>query len=595
MKNTNDSIISAPSPTQSDPRIEAKRLYWQGWRISEIARKFELPSPTVYSWKARDDWDSTPEIKRVEDSIAARMQVLTAKPNKSPSELNEIDVLMRALMRSARIRRYDQGDSAATLNPNLAKGGKKAARVRQKLRKNELSEDQVRDLVTAFEQSLFEYQKDWLDAGVHRIRNILKSRQIGATWYFAREALIDALNTGRNQIFLSASKAQAQVFKLYILQFVQEVTGVELRGDPIVLWNGATLYFLGTNARTAQSYHGNVYMDEYFWIPRFREFRKVASGMAMHKKWRQTYISTPSAISHEAYPFWTGASTLKNKAKTETQKLDVSHKAMAEGALCADGQWRQMVTVEDAVDQGCDLFDIEQLRLEYGEDEFRQLLMCEFIDDTQSVFSMAQMQLGMIDSLVDWTDVKPFAPRPFGDAPVWIGYDPSRSRDDASAAVIAPPKTPGGKFRLLEKHSWRNMPFDKQAEQIKNLTKRFNVQHVGIDVTGVGIGVFDLVVGFFPRAKRISYNPEVKSRLVMKAQSVIYNGRFEYDAGLKEVASAFMAIRKTVTPSGNAVTYTAGRTDESGHADLAWAIMHALDNEPLQGQSATTTSSMEIF
>ena len=28
-------------------------------------------------------------------------------------------------------------------------------------------------------------------------------------WYFAREGLIDALETGRNQIFLSASKAQA--------------------------------------------------------------------------------------------------------------------------------------------------------------------------------------------------------------------------------------------------------------------------------------------------------------------------------------------------------------------------------------------------
>lgn len=39
---------------------------------------------------------------------------------------------------------------------------------------------------------------------------------------------------------------------------------VDLKGDPIVLPNGATLYFLGTNARTAQSYHGNLYLDEYF-------------------------------------------------------------------------------------------------------------------------------------------------------------------------------------------------------------------------------------------------------------------------------------------------------------------------------------------
>ena len=135
---------------------------------------------------------------------------------------------------------------------------------------------------------------------------MLKSRQIGATYYFAREALIDALVTGRNQIFLSASKAQAHVFKGYIIEFAQEVD-VELKGDPMVLPNGATLYFLGTNARTAQSYHGNLYLDEYFWIPKFQELRKVASGMAIHKKWRQTYFSTPSSLTQSAYPFWSGA------------------------------------------------------------------------------------------------------------------------------------------------------------------------------------------------------------------------------------------------------------------------------------------------
>ncbi|WP_446668857.1 terminase large subunit domain-containing protein, partial [Klebsiella pneumoniae] len=95
------------------------------------------------------------------------------------------------------------------------------------------------------------YQRHWWEAGIkHRIRNVLKSRQIGATYYFAREALMDALITGRNQIFLSASKAQAHVFKQYIIEFAKEVD-VELKGDPMVLPNGATLYFLGTNARTA--------------------------------------------------------------------------------------------------------------------------------------------------------------------------------------------------------------------------------------------------------------------------------------------------------------------------------------------------------
>ena len=61
------------------------------------------------------------------------------------------------------------------------------------------------------------------------------------------------------------------------------------------------------------------------------------------------------------------------------------------------------------------------------------------------------------------------------------------------------------------------------------------------------------------------------------------------------MASSLMAIRKTMTASGRQMTYTAGRTDETGHADLAWALFHALHNEPLEGATVQNTSLMEIF
>lgn len=161
-----------------------------------------------------------------------------------------------------------------------------------------------------------------------RTRAILKSRQIGATWYFAREALVDAIQSGRNQIFLSASKSQAHVFKQYIIQFAKEACGVELSGDPIVLPNGAHLYFLGTNARTAQGYHGNFYFDDFFWTHNFTELNKVASGMAMQKMYRKTYFSTPSATTHEAYALWTGERFNRRRAKGDKISIDISHKRL---------------------------------------------------------------------------------------------------------------------------------------------------------------------------------------------------------------------------------------------------------------------------
>jgi hypothetical protein len=56
-----------------------------------------------------------------------------------------------------------------------------------------------------------------------------------------------------------------------------------------------------------------------------------------------------------------------------------------------------------------------------------------------------------------------------------------------------------------------------------------------------------------------------------------------------------MAIRRATTASGNRPTYEASRSEEASHADLAWAAMHALANEPLQGESAHTRNIMEIF
>ncbi|KLV38660.1 hypothetical protein SH16_03430 [Aeromonas caviae] len=569
-------------------------LFFQGYPLRAIAELLQTPEGTVSTWKKRDGWDDIKPIDRVDFAIEARMCQLIAKEVKSGGDFKEIDLLGRQLERIARVNKYSKGGNEADLNPKVAnrnKGPKKAPE------RNVVEPEQQERLIERFESTMFGYQRTWYEAGkLHRIRDLLKSRQIGATYFFAFEAFIDALVTGRNQIFLSASKAQAHVFKQYIIQFAKD-EGVELKGDPMVLPNGAHLYFLGTNARTAQSYHGNIYMDEYFWIHGFLEFRKVASGMAMHKKWRQTYISTPSSLSHPAYAFWSGANFNRGKAKADRVEIDLSHANLAGGKLCADGQWRQIVTVEDAVSGGCDLFDLDQLRSEYSEDEYRNLLMCEFMDDTASVFPLATLQRCMVDSWELWEDYKPHALRPLGNRAVWIGYDPAKGGkgDSAGCAVLAPPAVPGGKFRVLERHRWSGMDFDAQAKAIRAMCDRYNVTYIGIDSTGIGEGVLQLVRQFYPAVTAIQYSANVKMQMVMKAQDVMNKGRLEFDSGFTDLAQAFMSIRRGLTASGKMPTFEASRSEEISHADIAWATMQALLHEPLAGANGANTSSMEFF
>ncbi|RQW71319.1 terminase [Halomonas sp. YLB-10] len=579
-------------------RLSARHLYWTGWRIARIAEFLDVPRATIDSWKKRDAWDDATPTQRIEGALEARLVQLIWKDQKEGKDFKEIDLLGRQVERLARVHKYQGSGKESDLNPNI---DRRNVGPKRKPKTNDVGDEGVIQIVEAFEASLFDYQRTWYRAGQHeRIRNLLKSRQIGATWYFAREAIADALETGKNKIFMSASKAQAHIFKHYIVQFVKEVTGVELKGDPIILANGAELHFLGTNAKTAQGYHGDTYLDEYFWIHGFETFRKVTSGMAMHKKWRQTYFSTPSSVAHEAYPFWTGERFNKRRKKADRVKIDVGHAALRDGARGPDGQWRQIVTIEDAIAGGCDLFDIDQLRLEYSDDEFANLLMCEFVDDTQSAFPLAMMQRCMVDSWDVWRDIKPLAPRPYGEHPVWVGYDPAgdgEEGDGAGLVVVAPPRAMNGKHRILEKHRIKGSDYEAQAEFIRGVTRRYNVTFIGIDTSGLGEAVAQLVAKFFPTVTRYRYTPEIKARLVMQAQQIINKGRLEFDAGWAELAQSFMAIRRGLTASGRQITYTAGRNNLTGHADLAWATMHALHNEPLDGpaEHGTGRSMMEMF
>lgn len=586
--------ITTDTTLLNDPRRQAALLYWQGFSVPQIAEMLQTKRPTVQSWKQRDGWDDTAPLDRVGNTLEARLIQLYAKPDLTAHDFKVADFLARQLERFARINRYGQTGNEADLNPRVANRNKGE---RKKPKKNYFSEEAIEKLQAIFFDQSFEYQLNWHKAGLeHRIRHILKSRQIGATFYFAREALLRALATGQNQIFLSASKTQAYVFRKYIIAFARLVD-VDLSGDPIVIGNnGAELLFLGTNSNTAQSHNGDLYVDEIFWIPNFQKLRKVASGMASQKHLRTTYFSTPSSLGHGAYPFWSGDLFNRGRASaSERVEIDISHAALARGVACADGQWRQIVTIEDALAGGCTLFDLDTLRRENSADDFRNLFMCEFVDDKASVFPFEELQRCMVDSMEEWEDYTPFADRPFGHRVVWIGYDPSHRGDSAGCVVIAPPVVAGGKFRILERHQWKGMDFATQAESIRALTQKYNVEYIGIDSTGLGQGVFQLVRSFYPAARDIRYTPEMKTAMVLKAKDTITRGCLEYDVSATDITQSFMSIRKTMTSSGRSATYEASRTEEASHADLAWATMHVLINEPLTAATGQPSSSILDF
>ncbi|MDG6830820.1 terminase large subunit domain-containing protein [Glaesserella parasuis] len=562
---------------------EAQLKYWAGYSLTEIAKMLNIPVSTIASWKKREKWDEATIFERVSGSLETRYVLLLQKDVKTGSDLKELDFLMRQMKDAARIQKYNNGGNEADLNPkiqNRNRGERKPAE------KNPISPEQEELLINGFMQGMFQYQRNWYQAGEkHRIRNILKSRQIGATYYFAHEAFIDALKTGRNQIFLSASKKQALMFRSYITQYARKTADVELKGETILLPNGAELIFLGTNSATAQSYHGNLYFDEIFWVAKFDEMRKVASAMASQKQYRQTYFSTPTTIAHSAYDFWSGKAFNRDRPESERVEIDISHANLRAGKLCADRQWRQIVNIYDAELGGCNLFNIDDLKFENSTAEFEQLFMCQFADDNSSVFKFDELQYCQVDSYEEWKDFKPFYQRPFGNREVWIGYDPAFTGDRAALAIIAPPRVDGGDYRVLHTETFHGLDFEKQADKIRHYTQSYNVTKITIDRTGMGDGVYQNVKKFFPRAVGITYNVDLKNEMVLKTLNLIQKKRLKFDG--KEIATSFMTIKKQTTRSGRQMTYVSDRSAEASHGDIAWAIMSCLVNEPYGNAQAS--------
>ncbi len=599
-----------------EKRESAKLLYLRQWTVAEIEKELNVNARTIYGWRAEGQWDEFMAPASVEVLLARRIGVLSERDQKTQGERDELDKLVKAFGKlsldlAAAKRIHAEAEviknkqyipSAYPVEKSASSqegkpGGERKKGSKAKVVKNDMSEitpemlDKVREKMYGYQQLWYERR---YDETTRRCRFILKSRQIGATYYFAFEALDNAIRTGDNQLFLSASRDQAEVFKAYIIAFAHTELGVELKGTVFIkLSNGAELRFLSTNSTTAQSYHGHLYIDEVLWIPKFNKINDIVTGCASHYKWCITYMSTVSTLTHEAWRLWTGADftgKLVNKKKFD---FDVSHAATKDGVLYGDGIWRHMVTVEDAERDGCDLFNIERLKLECRSSAiYDNKYMCIPIDDSQSVFSLELLMSCMVEGTV-WDDYQPNSLRPFGNKSVSFGYDPSGTGDGAALVICDVPASIDQPFRVLAKHSFYGKAYTHQANRIEEFFNSHNVAFFGADNTGgTGITVCEKILQFYPLLTTFHYNPQVLGTLVGKMLDLMTTGRFKYLSGETDLTRAFMLIKQQGTDSGNAITYKADRitagNGHTDHADLAWATMHAVQIEPIAQRGGTT-------
>lgn len=566
---------------------EARTLWLMGATAQEIQTTLSLNNRRiVYTWAERYQWDKVITTESLIVKTARRINCLIEQPQKKDTDYKELDNLSRTLVQLEKADAFKRGEvdlaPARGRKPKQKNGERKS---RKKKIKNDVSGITPESLQAIEDTLLYPHQKIWIKAGedpkTYRNRFILKSRQIGATFTFAWEAFKTAVLKGHNQIFISSTKAQAEVFKAYIFVIAKEQFDIELAGNPTILSNHAEIHYLSPNSY-ANSRSGDVYFDEVFYTRSFDKMEAVAKPMATLQEFKQTYFGAPTALSHPAYKIWSGERYTQHHKDGVIKVSD--HKALMHGRLDVDGFWRCVCSLYDAIELGWDRVNLEQLRLETPSPErFENIYGCRFVDDAESVFKLSDLLACGVDPIAWFPEYeRENVERPAGDLPVAVGYDPARDGDNAAVSVLSIPQYYNDKFRLFETDRLTGMPATSQAYRVSNKCERFNVEYIGIDKTGPGLFMPDLVLDALeqaeidpPRIHAMQYSAELKSFLVQKAVTVIAQRRFEYDAADPDIALAFMTIRQASTNNGT-ITYYSTRTEATGHGDTAWSIMQAM-------------------
>ncbi|HEK2841525.1 TPA: terminase family protein [Proteus mirabilis] len=205
--------------------------------------------------------------------------------------------------------------------------------------------------------NLYPWQTRWYNHRFERNRYLHKGRQIGSSYFFALEGLLDACLTGRNKIYISHNYDLCNEFISNEMEFVKYFLGIESNApiSKIELDNGAVLYFLPENRKSWVDIIGDIYVSEWSWFQDPSYIVSLVKSVSLNKKWRRTFYSSRSK-SDNGYI-----------ADNDCFK---HHKIFNE-----ETYW----DVVPSINIGCyNFLNMGNIRNDMGDDNFNEMILCQF-------------------------------------------------------------------------------------------------------------------------------------------------------------------------------------------------------------------------
>lgn len=401
--------------------------------------------------------------------------------------------------------------------------------------------------VELWARGLFPFQRAWV-AERARFALWIKSRQIGGSHATAAACVASALLLARPQVILSASQDLSDEVLAKVRGHIQVLTelGFDRASHTIVdnaselAWaNGGRIIALPANPRTARSYSGDIWLDEFAYHADPELIRDAAFPIATRGDWKVRVLSTPN-----------GASGLFHEWATAPHHGWAMH----------------TTTIDDARAQGLSV-DMDALWALTGGDErlFDQWFRCAFLDA-----ELQYLQTSIVDAAMGQHRVPDLSR-----ASIHAGLDVGREHDITALSIVA---ELDGIVTTLGMMTCKRTDFRAQRKMIDQARAAYSWDTLHVDATGLGSQLAEELAQDYGRREVVcvTFSSSSKADMATRVYAWLASARLriQADAHGKELRADMLALRRVVTASGG-VSYESPRTAH-GHGDRFWALALAL-------------------
>lgn len=407
---------------------------------------------------------------------------------------------------------------------------------------------------------LLSYQRADVESGA-RFRWNCWARQTGKSFTKSLRRILRALQTGRDQIFLSAGerqsrelmeKARMHCHALQLACSAQDgwFRDMNIRQLEIVLPGGARVIGLPANPMTARGYTGDVLLDEFAMHADDRDIWAAMFPALLRGGGELDVCSTPHGC--------------------DNMFSDLRHNEAFEHST---------VTLPEAIGQGLDV-DEREIRSAMGDDLlYRQEFLCEFLDEAGSFLSRGQVNACIDPAIAPADSVAPLVDEP---RPMFAGLDIGRVRDMTVLWVVTrcgtddpAPSTGQDTLRTVALVELREATFAAQRELIEKLLAIRNVRRLCVDATGMGMPLAEGWAERFGsrRVEAVTFTESTRSALAAEFRAAVETQRIRIPADAAIVRD-WLSVERTIGSAGR-WRLAAPRRDGS-HADRFWAAALAV-------------------